>query len=255
MVNVSRLIDLTNKTFGRLKVIKRVENYESPKGHKEPQYLCECECGNQVVVLRGNLKKGTTKSCGCLQGECRSINGRNNKKKNIFDLVSNDYGVGYTTKGEEFYFDLEDYDKIKDYCWLIDQKGYVVSRENNKEIQMHRIIMNCKSGMIVDHKHGKKTRNDNRKYNLRIGTYSNNMYNRKTGKNSTSGIVGVNWSKNENKWLARIAYDHKRINLGYFDSFDDAIKARKEAEEKYFGEWSYDNSNKNKINKNNEGEE
>ena len=36
--------------------------------------------------------------------------------------------------------------------------------------------------------------------------------------------------------------NYKKINLGAFDNKDDAIKARKEAEKKYFGEWSYDNS-------------
>ena len=37
------------------------------------------------------------------------------KKYNTYDL-SGEYGIGYTSKGEEFYFDLDDYDKIKDYC-------------------------------------------------------------------------------------------------------------------------------------------
>ena len=37
-------------------------------------------------------------------------------------------------------------------------------------------------------------------------------------------------------------FDYKAINLGYFDTFEEAVKERKEAEEKYFGEYSYDNS-------------
>lgn len=156
--------------------------------------------------------------------------------------MSGEYGIGYTFKNEEFYFDLEDYDKIKNYCWLINKNGYVISKENNKEILMHRIIMNCKDDMVVDHKHGKMTRNDNRKNNLRVATRSNNACNHDIHKNNTSGASGVNWSKKENKWMARIAINHKRINLGSFLNFEDAVNARKQAEEKYFGEWSFDNS-------------
>ena len=41
-----------------------------------------------------------------------------NKKYNKYDL-SGEYGIGWTSNtNQEFYFDLEDYDKIKDYCWI-----------------------------------------------------------------------------------------------------------------------------------------
>ena len=36
--------------------------------------------------------------------------------------------------------------------------------------------------------------------------------------------------------------NYKRMHLGDFDEFEDAVDARKQAEEKYFGEFSYDNS-------------
>lgn len=36
--------------------------------------------------------------------------------------------------------------------------------------------------------------------------------------------------------------NYKDIYLGYYKDFDEAVKVRKEAEEKYFGEYSYDNS-------------
>ena len=60
--------------------------------------------------------------------------------------------------------------------------------------------------------------------------------------NNTSGIAGVGWHKSSNKWMAYIAINKKQIHLGLFSKKEDAIKARKEAEEKYFGEFSYDNS-------------
>lgn len=57
------LIDLTGSVFGKLKVIRRVV---SRKNHGV-RWLCECECGNKLIVDGHSLKRGNTKSCGCLQ--------------------------------------------------------------------------------------------------------------------------------------------------------------------------------------------
>lgn len=59
-----KTIDLINKKFGRLKVLKRVEN----KGNNV-QWLCLCECGNDTVVPTVRLNNGQCKSCGCLMKE------------------------------------------------------------------------------------------------------------------------------------------------------------------------------------------
>ena len=56
---------------------------------------------------------------------------------------------------------------------------------------------------------------------------------------NTSGVKGVNWSKSENKWYARISVDGRRIELGYYFNFADAVKARKEAEIKYYRQYRY----------------
>lgn len=58
------LIDITGKIFGRLRVVALAGVGPS----KKRQWMCECECGNVVVVTGCNLK-GTTKSCGCLRRE------------------------------------------------------------------------------------------------------------------------------------------------------------------------------------------
>jgi hypothetical protein len=56
--------DLTGRTFGRLKVIKRLENI-----NRKRVWLCKCECGNDKIVSTSALLSGTTKSCGCLKHE------------------------------------------------------------------------------------------------------------------------------------------------------------------------------------------
>lgn len=57
-----KAIDLTGKRFGRLVVVRRVEN--SAVG--VPSWLCECDCGTEKIVDARNLSSGHTKSCGCL---------------------------------------------------------------------------------------------------------------------------------------------------------------------------------------------
>ena len=58
--------------------------------------------------------------------------------------------------------------------------------------------------------------------------------NAKISKRNTSGIKGVTWSKKQKKWRAYITFQRKYISLGSFHKKEDAAKARKEAEEKYF---------------------
>ena len=65
-------IDLTGKTFGLLTVLGRDYNYISPNGKQNTKWLCSCECGNVISVVRTGLINGTTKSCGCIKGKLTS---------------------------------------------------------------------------------------------------------------------------------------------------------------------------------------
>ena len=246
---MGNFIDLTGQRFGMLTVIKRVDNYIQPNGDTIIKWLCKCDCGNDCITRGSYLRSNNTRSCGCLKTAIGNLLASVNKKENAYDLT-NEYGIGYTFKNEEFYFDLEDYDLIKDYCWHINKEGYVVARDcdSKKVIKMHRLIMGCLNCRItIDHKHGKHTKNDNRKDNLRICTSSQNGMNRDTFPNNMSGVTGVSYDKRSKKWVAYITVNRKRHNLGYYNNFEDAVNARKNGEEKYFGEFSYDNSQKEII--------
>lgn len=65
--------DLTNQRFNKLVVVKRAEDYIKPDGRHEVQWLCRCDCGNEIIVRTHCLTSGHTKSCGCLQKEKASI--------------------------------------------------------------------------------------------------------------------------------------------------------------------------------------
>jgi len=237
-----KLIDLQGKTFGRLKVIKRVDDLVDINGRHYPRWRCECSCPNKTIVnvLGDNLRKGNVKSCGCLRSDSLKNLRNKNCKNNIYDLTG-EYGIGWTTNNNKrFLFDLEDYDKIKKYRWWDDGHYATASPDGHKCIFMQNIIMCPLKGERVDHI-GHETY-DNRKQFLRIGTISDNDVNRKIVKNNTSGITGVSFHKGTQKWQAYITKDGKRRYLGLYDKIDDAAKARKIAENDLFGEWSYDNS-------------
>ena len=135
-------------------------------------------------------------------------------------------------------FDREDYYKyFKDHRLCIDKRGYVV----RGQIKVHRLIMNVNDPKLtIDHINGNPL--DNRKINLRICTQSNNCKNKSINSNNKSGIVGVYFDNRTQKWVASIKVNYKKINLGYFNTLDEAAKVRKEAEEKYFGDYSIEKS-------------
>ena len=241
---MGKFIDLTDQQFDRLTVIKRVEDHIQPNGVKVVMWLCKCKCGNEFITSGISLRKKRVKSCGCYHKECAQKRGCENKKNNLYDL-SGDYGIGYTFNGNTFLFDKEDYNLIKDYCWFINEKGYVVANPLQKEkeqkhklIRFHRLILDAHTNFQVDHINHRK--NDNRKENLRLVTNSQNSMNRSIQSNNTSGVTGVSYYNDG--WNSEIHVNNEKIYLGKFNNIEDAIKARKDAETKYFGEYSYDNS-------------
>ena len=232
---MSNFIDLTGQKFGRLTVIRKAEN----PSEAHIKWLCECECGNFITTRGTSLRSGITKSCGCLVSDKIRECNKANKKCNVYDLTG-DYGIGYASNtNEPFYFDLKDYDKIKDYYWSANTDGYMYSTCDDEYILMHRLIIDENNPeMQVDHFN--RNRKDNRKENLKSVTPQHNNWNRGMNQNNKSGVTGVRWNKKAEKWIAYIMRKH----LGTFNSFEDAVKARKRAEQKYFGEYSYNNIDK-----------
>ena len=232
---MSNYIDLTGQKFGRLTVIRKAEN----PSEAHIKWLCECECGNFITTRGTSLRSGITKSCGCLVSDKIREWNKANKKCNVYDLTG-DYGIGYASNtNEPFYFDIEDYDKIKDYYWSANTDGYMYSTCDDEYILMHRLIIDENNPeMQVDHFN--RNKKDNRKENLRSLTPQHNNWNRGLQQNNESGVTGVRWNKEAQKWVAYIMRKH----LGTFNRFEDAVKARKKAEQKYFGEYSYNNIDK-----------
>jgi len=68
-LEVERRLHPDGHDFGRLTCMRRVDPQESAANKHNRYYLCQCSCGNEVVVMLSNLLGGHTKSCGCLNSE------------------------------------------------------------------------------------------------------------------------------------------------------------------------------------------
>lgn len=103
---------------------------------------------------------------------------------------------------------------------------------------MHRLVLGVTdSSVMVDHIYHKKY--DNRKSQLRVATSSQNQMNRNIPIQNKSGFRGISWHKKKNAWIAQIGLNGKLKYLGIFKDFSDAIKARLNAENYYFGEYNF----------------
>lgn len=229
-----------------LTFIKVVEDiYLSPKGQVHQQILCQCDCGNFKVLRKTNFMSGGTKSCGCLNKKTSRENGKKSQKYNTYNLTG-EYGIGWASNtNKEFYFDLEDYNKIKDYCWREDNKGYICTsnKENKKPkcLMLHDVIMDniCENYLDKDfYVNHIKRKNDNRKLNLRLLTESEYKQNHKTRSDNTIGYSGIKWNAANKKWQVDISINKKRRYVGLYPTIEDAIEARKEAENTYYVDFS-----------------
>jgi len=115
-----------------------------------------------------------------------------------------------------------------------DNNGYIVIWAKGKLYRAHRLAWFYVYGTWppeVDHKY--HIRNDNRISKLRAASRKENCTNVSLSTKNTSGVVGVYWDKQSQKWKAAVGVDGKSITLGrYFDKFE-AICARKSSDREY----------------------
>ena len=113
-------------------------------------------------------------------------------------------------------------------------KGYIEIRVGNKKrIKAHRLAFLFMNGklpeMHIDHKN--RVRSDNRWSNLVEATNEENSHNRSISNKNTSGTTGVRFQ--DNRWIAEITVSYKKIYLGCFVEYSDAVNARRNAEVLY----------------------
>lgn len=124
-------------------------------------------------------------------------------------------------------------------CGYVERSGYVRIGLFGHRILAHRVAWLLMTGhwppSLIDHKD--RNRANNAWANLRLATHSENCRNAGLSKNNTSGCSGVCWRKHMSRWQATIRLNGKRVSIGHFAEYQDAVTARKNAEMLHFGEF------------------
>lgn len=167
------------------------------------------------------------------------------------ELLSDQVQVIELTQGQFALIDKGEVNKILQNNWhayrqenakTFYAKAHLFKGGEDKTIHMHRIIMDCPAGMVVDHINGNGL--DNRKCNLRICSPFENMGNKRPQKNKSSQYKGVTrWeyrykNKVEDRWIARIQNNNRQRSLGYFRTEVEAALAYDKAAKSTFGPYA-----------------
>lgn len=132
---------------------------------------------------------------------------------------------------------LSDVDSIQVCKWYYTEWGYTRGHlPDGKQVFLHRVLLPPEKGSFVDHINQDKL--DNRRENLRLCSKAQNSMNRVPQSNSSTGISGVSFDKKRSKYKAHIKVKGKQLWLGHFVELTDAVIARKEAEQLYFGDFA-----------------
>lgn len=215
-------LDLLGQKFGRLKVIEKMPSKDS-----RSMWRCICDCGNEKVVSGRNLKKGLTRSCGCLQREIFAKNTNNPPThKSTGTRLHNEWRA---MKARCYIKSCSNYEHYG-------ANGIRVCSEWKNDFDAFKkwaLANGYKDELTIDRIDVEK---DYSPDNCRWITHQQNCWNRDLTprKTNTSGCSGVYLRKDSNKWRASITVSGKKINLGSFSNKEDAIKARKEAEKIYW---------------------
>lgn len=208
-----KFIDLTGNRFGKLVVLERVY-----RGKKKVEWLCKCDCGNNTIVQGSNLKNGHIRSCGCQIVE-------SNTKHNQWNTRI--YRIYYAMK------ERCNNPKSKQYEYYGGNGICVCSEwENSFEAFYKWAVSNgYDNNLTIDRINPKGNYEPS---NCRWATRATQSFNRRISKDNTSGYTGISRRKDTGKYQAYISKNGKRYVLGCFDTFEDAVIARQNAEKEYY---------------------
>ncbi len=122
--------------------------------------------------------------------------------------------------------DPEDYAELARHKWCAAKQGnswYAVRSEHDRQLRMHRVILNASAGEVVDH--ADHSGLNNLKRNLRPCSPAQNAHNQRPQKGRSSQYRGVCWCKREQKWYSRIQNHGRQQSIGRFDDEDDVAQA------------------------------
>lgn len=225
--------DLTGSVFGRWFVLRQAEDHIDKDGNHHAMWHCRCSCKNATEkdVLQKNLKNGKSQSCGCLHKEMMS------EKFSIHKMTgSRLYHIWNGMKARCY---IKSHNRYEHYG----AKGIIVCDEWKNDFQAFYdwAIQSGYDENALRNECTLERKDVNGNYSPENCCWANatiQCINQNLRKDNITGIRGVNWDKQSNRWQAQLQINKEKVLNEYFDHFDDAVKARLEAEVKYYGEFA-----------------
>lgn len=139
--------DLTGKVFGKLRVIGK-----SDKSDRRLRWICECECGNIIVLKGDTLRQNLQQSCGCINSKTELFIANLLRENNIMFIQQYSFEDLITESGTRLRFDfgiiknnqlayLIEYDGEQHFPEKIQSSGWN-TKENFEKTQKRDIIKN-----------------------------------------------------------------------------------------------------------------
>ena len=223
----NRTIDLTGKKFGRLTAMEPIPERSADIN---VQWLCQCDCGNRKVFKAALLTSGRRKSCGCIgvrtdglmtsrtlvEGTCVEYMFSDHTPKNNtsgckgVNLDRGKWRASITYGGKTKW--LGTFDSFED--------AVRVRKQAETEVREHLRVVIKEQGVEISEERLQRNLKD--KPNDKPSG---------TSKNNKSGYIGV--FRYGKKWRAYLSRDRKTHWLGTFATLEEAVEARRVAEDEY----------------------
>ena len=198
---------LVGRRYGKLVVLEQIPSNGSP--HR--RWLCRCDCGNLHEATTGNLNSGHATNCGCMKSP---------------DLTGKVFGHITVLRRSPERRRRGDRQLVEWECQC--ECGAIVYRTSDQ-------LSDTKERMCVSCARKNSAAIAQKSAGFEGGTQVTKIQNMKLSSANTSGCRGVYHHKKQKKWCARLKFQGKLMNFGSYDNFEDAVKARRRAEEEVYG--------------------
>ena len=224
---MSRKLDIRGKRSGNLVAVEPTDR----KQNGSVLWRCQCDCGRETFVPAYKISSGIITSCGCSRSEKRTL-----------DLTGKRFGKLVARKrldvkrGSSYLWECEcDCGNTTQVSASALRSGNTNSCGCLRKTTMKETLDKC--GTVAEH------------VTYVQGTCIEKIERKGTQRNNTSGYNGV--QARGNRWVAVIGFQGKHYYLGIYNRLEDAVRARKAAEERLYGsflEWYYASHPQKKTN-------